>query len=66
MASLEQLSLERVIKMFSDQTKMSESETDQLESENDFWIKTSLHSAGFLLGPEPYFLNGDTNEDSKQ
>ena len=39
LASLEQLSLERVIKMFSDQTKMSESETDQLESARCRFVK---------------------------
>lgn len=39
LASREQLSLRFVIKMFPDQTKMSESETDQLESARCRFVK---------------------------
>ena len=39
LASREQLSLRFVIIMFSDQTKMSESETDQLESARCRFVK---------------------------
>ena len=39
LASLEQLSLGRKMKMFSDQTKMSVSETDELESARCRFVK---------------------------